>query len=48
VALASAIVSDHTPLPSVRGPQRTRTLDGIGRLAPLVVSERPRRAPARR
>jgi hypothetical protein len=46
--LASAIVSDHTPLPSVRGPQRTRTLDGIGRLAPLVVSERPRRAPARR
>ncbi len=38
--LASAIVADTTPLPVVRPVQRTRTLDGIGRLAPLVVSSR--------
>ena len=35
--LPSAIVSDATPLPVVN---RTRTLDGIGRLAPLVVAQR--------
>src|SRR5215831_15824983 len=35
--LPSAIVSDATPLPVVN---RTRTLDGIGRLAPLVVAPR--------
>jgi hypothetical protein len=35
--LPSAIVPDATPLPVVH---RTRTLDGIGRLAPLVVSSR--------
>jgi hypothetical protein len=35
--LPSAIVPDATPLPVV---QRTRTIDGIGRLAPLVVAQR--------
>jgi hypothetical protein len=45
--LASAIVADTTPLPTVLpGAQRTRTLAGIGRLAPLVVASRP--AAARR
>ena len=44
--LASAIVSDATPLPVVQDAQRTRTLAGIGRLAPLVVASRP--APAAR
>jgi hypothetical protein len=38
--LASAIVSDATPLPVVKDVKRTRTLDGIGRLSPLVVSAR--------
>jgi hypothetical protein len=38
--LASAIVPDATPLPVVRDVQRTRTLAGIGRLTPLVVSAR--------
>jgi hypothetical protein len=35
--MSSAIVPDATPLPVVA---RTRTLDGIGRLAPLVVAPR--------
>jgi hypothetical protein len=45
--LASAIVADTTPLP-VAVPARTRTLDGIGRLAPLVVSSRASATAARR
>src|SRR6516225_3385710 len=36
--LPSAIVPDATPLPIV---QRSRTLDGVGRLPPLVVAARP-------
>jgi hypothetical protein len=38
--LASAIVPDATPLPVVKDVQRTRTLAGIGRLAPLMVAAR--------
>ncbi|HVU52804.1 MAG TPA: hypothetical protein VHL80_19115 [Polyangia bacterium] len=38
--LASAIVSDATPLPVVQDVRRTRTLAGIGRLAPLMVAAR--------
>jgi hypothetical protein len=45
--LASAIVADTTPLP-VAATTRTRTLAGIGRLAPLVVSSRTASTTARR
>jgi hypothetical protein len=41
--LASAIQADATPLPV-----RTRTLDGIGRLSPLVVASRALPVSARR
>jgi hypothetical protein len=44
--LESAIVPDATPLPVLKDAQRTRTIAGIGRLAPLVVASRP--APAAR
>jgi hypothetical protein len=44
--LESAIIPDATPLPVVKDAERTRTLAGIGRLAPLVVASRP--AAARR